>query len=144
MRRSLTPGGSTRTGLSGRRAPCSRRRPTQEAINKVSIGICLEGNFEHREPEEIQLEAARKLIDDIEARYVKRQLIVTGHKEHRPTICPGTDWHIWGAALIEGPPPDPFCEAQAREALGRLREAKGLLDAAESDLEEVIGNETDG
>jgi hypothetical protein len=56
--------------------------------NERTIGICLTGNFENHAPTAQQLDSLVWLIKEhIYARY--GSLPLTGHRDHRPTSCPG-------------------------------------------------------
>jgi N-acetylmuramoyl-L-alanine amidase len=55
--------------------------------NVDSIGICLAGNIDQREPPMVQMMALVALIRDIQSRYGELQII--GHSDVMPTACPG-------------------------------------------------------
>jgi hypothetical protein len=56
--------------------------------NERTIGICVVGNFESHHPTPRQIDSLVWLINEhIKPRY--GTLPITGHREHRPTACPG-------------------------------------------------------
>ena len=58
-----------------------------ENYNSVSLGICLEGNFEIEQPTEKQLTNLSELIQYLKKKYGNIQVV--GHKDLNATACPG-------------------------------------------------------
>lgn len=58
-----------------------------ENYNSVSLGICLEGNFEIEQPTEKQLQSLSELIHNLKQKYGNVQVI--GHRDLNATACPG-------------------------------------------------------
>lgn len=58
-----------------------------ENYNSVSIGICLEGNFEIEQPTEKQLTSLSELIQYLKKKYGNVQIV--GHRDLNATACPG-------------------------------------------------------
>lgn len=56
--------------------------------NKVSLGICLQGNYDEEKVSYVQILALIKLCHYLYKKYEIR--ILKGHKELKPTNCPGT------------------------------------------------------
>jgi len=70
--------------------------------NQEVVGICLPGDFTHREPEAAQLEAARLLLANLQ--FALGWFVpIVGHKEVAlpgyGTACPGDTWDNWKPAL---------------------------------------------
>lgn len=63
-----------------------------KGYNDISIGICLEGNFEIEEPEEGQIEALNNLIYYLICKYDIKK--IKGHKDYAETLCPGKNLNI--------------------------------------------------
>lgn len=61
-------------------------------MNSVSIGICFEGNFETEQMSAAQLESGLELVRDIRSRYPN--IIISGHREHGATACPGKNFPL--------------------------------------------------
>lgn len=59
-----------------------------KGYNTASIGISLSGNFEEQKPTPAQLAALIHLIKTLK-RKISPALQVKGHRELRPTLCPG-------------------------------------------------------
>lgn len=57
-------------------------------MNLHSIGICLDGNFMKEEPTQAQLETLKTLIIEIHKKVFPIKEII-GHRDCRPTACPG-------------------------------------------------------
>jgi N-acetylmuramoyl-L-alanine amidase len=67
------------------------------------LGICLTGWFdEGRWPTEAQILASRALIANL-GYSLGRHLVVKGHKDLMPTVCPGTTWPWWQGLLTATP-----------------------------------------
>lgn len=56
--------------------------------NTKSIGICLSGDFTKQEPTPAQIKSLKELIPHLR-NLLKKELPVSGHKDHAPTSCPG-------------------------------------------------------
>jgi N-acetyl-anhydromuramyl-L-alanine amidase AmpD len=59
------------------------------ALNEVSIGICLVGNFEKTVPTEKQLAATEDLVRYLSERAVPGELDLCLHRDLEATLCPG-------------------------------------------------------
>lgn len=64
--------------------------------NDIAVGICYIGN---REPNPAQQRWLRETIRLCE-RELGRSLAVHGHKDSAQTICPGSMWPSWRAAVL--------------------------------------------
>ena len=60
--------------------------------NTASVGICLSGNFDHAKPTNAQLKSLRKLLKTLKQALPQTQII--GHRDLRPTSCPGQKFDI--------------------------------------------------
>ena len=58
-----------------------------ENYNSVSLGICLEGNFEIEKPTEKQLKSLTELLQFLKNKYGNVQVV--GHRDLNATACPG-------------------------------------------------------
>lgn len=58
-----------------------------ENYNSVSLGICLEGNFEIEKPTEKQIQSVTDLVKCLRKKYGNFKLV--GHKDLNATACPG-------------------------------------------------------
>mgnify|MGYP002508483658 CR=1 FL=1 len=58
-----------------------------ENYNSVSLGICLEGNFEIEKPTEKQIQSVTDLVKYLRKKYGDFKLV--GHKDLNATACPG-------------------------------------------------------
>ena len=58
-----------------------------ENYNSVSLGICLEGNFEIEKPTEKQIQSVTDLVKYLRKKYGNFKLV--GHKDLNATACPG-------------------------------------------------------
>lgn len=67
-----------------------------EAQNKVSLGICLIGNYEHSRPTAKQMESLRALVHYLQTRCNIGKGGVRTHRQVniRPTICPGRNFPV--------------------------------------------------
>ena len=63
-----------------------------KGYNDISIGICLEGNFEIEEPEEGQIEALNNIIYYLICKYDIKK--IKEHKDYGETLCPGKNLDI--------------------------------------------------
>ena len=88
----------------------STARANVANLNDQVIGICLIGNFTAgREPQDTQLDSARKLCEFFFTNYPDLSNIdswdrVMGHKDlpGQSTICPGDNWSGWRMKLVTG------------------------------------------
>jgi len=62
-----------------------------KGFNKLSVGICLQGNMEEMKPTEAQLETLKQELD----RYGREGLEIKAHQEFTPTLCPGKYLMEW-------------------------------------------------
>ena len=60
------------------------------SYNKVSIGVCFEGNFENENMKDIQLTAGQNLISDIKNRFPG--IVMERHSLLNATGCPGKNF----------------------------------------------------
>jgi N-acetyl-anhydromuramyl-L-alanine amidase AmpD len=58
-----------------------------ENYNSVSLGICLEGNFEIEKPTEKQIQSVTDLVKYLSKKYGDFKLV--GHRDLNATACPG-------------------------------------------------------
>ena len=58
-----------------------------ENYNSVSLGICLEGNFEIEQPTNEQLKSLSELLQHLKQKYGNVQVV--GHRNLNATACPG-------------------------------------------------------
>ena len=58
-----------------------------ENYNSVSLGICLEGNFEIEKPTDNQLKSLSELLQHLKQKYGNVQVV--GHRDLNATACPG-------------------------------------------------------
>lgn len=59
------------------------------ALNSVSVGICLTGNYETEPVSKVAWDGLLQLIETVIERYDLSWSDVTWHKEHGKTACPG-------------------------------------------------------
>lgn len=77
------------------------------AVNVVSIGLCLIGNFENDKPTEKQTSALKRLLESLTKQYGISKSNIKLHKEVRlqPTACPGKNiTHAYIDKLLEHKP----------------------------------------
>ena len=55
--------------------------------NRVSVGVCFEGNFENEQMSEVQLNAGIELVRYLKGLYPNASIV--GHKDLMSTACPG-------------------------------------------------------
>ena len=55
--------------------------------NSISLGICLEGNFEIEKPTDNQLKSLSELLQHLKQKYGNVQIV--GHRDLNATACPG-------------------------------------------------------
>ena len=55
--------------------------------NSISLGICLEGNFEIEQPTDNQLKSLSELLQHLKQKYGNVQVV--GHRDLNATACPG-------------------------------------------------------
>lgn len=58
-----------------------------ENYNSVSLGICLEGNFEIEQPTNEQIKSLSELLQHLKKKYGNVQVV--GHRDLNATACPG-------------------------------------------------------
>ena len=61
--------------------------------NKNSIGICLQGSNSKMTKE--QKESLKKLLDRLKIKYNISYSDILGHKDVKPTVCPGSKIYNW-------------------------------------------------
>jgi len=64
-------------------------------LNKCSIGIGLQGDFEKENPTPSQLASLKELIDKKKAEYNIGNSNVEGHRHFSNTSCPGKFLYAW-------------------------------------------------
>ena len=69
-----------------------------ENYNSVSLGICLEGNFEIETPTEKQLTSLSELIQYLKKKYGNVQIV--GHRDLNATACPGKNLYSKMGSVI--------------------------------------------
>lgn len=69
-----------------------------ENYNSVSLGICLEGNFEIEQPTEKQLTSLSELIQYLKKKYGNVQVV--GHRDLNATACPGKNLYSKMGSVI--------------------------------------------
>lgn len=78
-----------------------------EGHNSRSHGICFAGNFEAQHPTRAALETARALIHEgAGSGYIARPFVLGGHRDTKPTACPGKNLYPL-VALLAFPPLPP-------------------------------------
>jgi hypothetical protein len=65
-----------------------------ERFNNFGIGICLVGNFDVQRPTAAQLQSLAKLVAFLQERYHIPASHILGHRDTKPTDCPGRNVHI--------------------------------------------------
>jgi hypothetical protein len=65
-----------------------------ERFNQHGIGICLVGNFEVDRPTAAQMESLTKLVKYLMVTYHIPATRILGHKETKPTECPGRNFNL--------------------------------------------------
>lgn len=63
--------------------------------NEHNLGISVIGDFHRKLPNERQLRALEAFLDDQRARYGIPRHMVFGHRDIKPTICPGDALYAW-------------------------------------------------
>lgn len=63
-------------------------------FNQFGIGICLVGNFEQTRPTDAQWESAVRLVAFLMGRYDIKPENVLGHRDCKPTLCPGKNLSV--------------------------------------------------
>jgi hypothetical protein len=64
-------------------------KTADDRFNNFGIGICLVGNFETGRPTARQMQALGELVAFLQARYNIAPSHVVGHRDTKPTACPG-------------------------------------------------------
>lgn len=101
--------------------------------NDNTMHICLVGDWTATAPGDVQLRAARLLIDNLDFA-LGRVYPVVGHGEIAlpgyETACPGATWPTWKRWLTEAGQPAIDWQARAEAAEGRVLELKGIIEQA--------------
>jgi N-acetyl-anhydromuramyl-L-alanine amidase AmpD len=63
--------------------------------NIGNIGICLIGNFDKEKPTKAALESLQRVIEHLRKTYSIAKSRVYGHRELKPTECPGDNLMKW-------------------------------------------------
>ena len=63
--------------------------------NKMSIGICLMGNFEETLPTKEQLKSLEELLIKKQKEYNIPKNQIFGHQNFTATLCPGKNLYSW-------------------------------------------------
>ena len=83
--------------------------------NEHTVGVCFIGNLNERWPTEAQLRSARDVLA-----HIPFDFTIKGHRDYRPTDCPGTTFDEWRHLLLEGGETPIDWEGRAREAEDKL------------------------
>lgn len=101
--------------------------------NDNTLHICLVGNWTDNPPGDVQLNAARALVDNLDFA-LGRVYPVVGHGEIAvagyETACPGATWPTWKARLVATAPAVVDWQARAEDAEARVLELKGIIEQA--------------
>jgi N-acetylmuramoyl-L-alanine amidase len=62
-----------------------------KGYNRISVGICLQGNMENMKPTERQLKTLKEELD----KYKKQGLKIRVHRQFAATLCPGKYLDKW-------------------------------------------------
>jgi LysM repeat protein len=63
--------------------------------NENNLGVSVIGDYTHKQPTEQQARALAAFLDDCRARYKVGKSKVYGHRDLRPTACPGDGLYRW-------------------------------------------------
>ena len=63
--------------------------------NKHNLGISVVGDFERKAPNARQLATLKNFLDDMRSKYKVPRKRVYGHRDIKPSICPGTQLYKW-------------------------------------------------
>ena len=77
-----------------------------ENYNSVSLGICLEGNFEIEKPTEKQLKSLSELLQHLKQKYGNVQVV--GHRDLNATACPGKNLYSKLGSVIANAKKDEY------------------------------------
>ena len=77
-----------------------------ENYNSVSLGICLEGNFEIEKPTEKQLKSLTELLQFLKNKYGNVQVV--GHRDLNATGCPGKNLYSKLGSVIANAKKDEY------------------------------------
>lgn len=86
--------------INGKGKITQARLDTEEGMhtrrhNSNTIGICISGSFGHEIPSEGQLKALEGLLNEKLREYGLDKSRIKGHKDFRPTACPGASLYRW-------------------------------------------------
>lgn len=76
-------------GAHAGRLPSGAHKDVRNGYNEFGIGICLVGNFEHREPTSAQLSTLADLIGRLQEECGIPEENIVGHRHVKSTACPG-------------------------------------------------------
>ena len=65
--------------------------------NTRSVAVCFDGDFEQGRPSELALNSAADLLAERYSRVNSARIL--GHNAIVKTVCPGTEFEVWGAEL---------------------------------------------
>ena len=74
--------------------------------NSISLGICLEGNFEIEKPTEKQLKSLTELLQHLKQKYGNVQVV--GHRDLNATACPGKNLYSKLGSVIANAKKDEY------------------------------------
>ena len=63
--------------------------------NRNSIGVCLQGNFQHQRPTSGQKARLRRLLEAKQTQYNIPKSEIYGHRDIIATLCPGEHLYEW-------------------------------------------------
>jgi len=78
----IVPGGAIYLGR-----PESEIGAHAYGVNRVSLGVCVTGNFEYEQPTAKQLSSLKRLLQDLIKRYPEAKVVP--HCDTGATLCPG-------------------------------------------------------
>lgn len=64
------------------------------ALNSVSVGICLTGNYETEPVDKVGWDSLVQIVNQLLTEYGLTWRDVTYHKEHQATLCPGKNLQL--------------------------------------------------
>ena len=74
--------------------------------NSISLGICLEGNFEIEKPTDSQLKSLSELLQHLKQKYGNVQVV--GHRDLNATACPGKNLYSKLGSVIANAKKDEY------------------------------------
>ena len=74
--------------------------------NSISLGICLEGNFEIEKPTDSQLKSLTELLQHLKQKYGNVQVV--GHRDLNATACPGKNLYSKLGSVIANAKKDEY------------------------------------